>query len=134
MEPKIMIPDTEEMVEESLDKIYGLVEDKKYFQARDELLKYNAVDIAEMLEEITEEFDYERSIVLFRLLPKNISVDVFAELPSDDQVEIVNRITDKEINFIIQEMDFDDKIDMLEELPANIVNQILEKHQSRKES
>lgn len=122
-----LLPDTDERMEESLEKIFELLEEKKYFQARDEILKYNAVDIAEMLEEIIEEYDYERSIVLFRLLPKDISVDVFAELPSDDQLEIVDRITDKEINFIIQEMDFDDKIDMLEELPANIVNQILEK-------
>ncbi len=127
MENKILIPDTELLMEESLEKIIELLEEKKYFQARDELLKYNAVDIAEILEEITEELDYERSIVLFRLLPKAISVEVFSELPSDDQVEIVNRITDKEINFIVQEMDFDDKIDILEELPANIVNQILEK-------
>ena len=56
-----------------------------------------------------------------------MSVEVFSELPSDDQVEIVNGITDKEINFIVHEMDFDDKIDVLEELPANIVDKILEK-------
>ena len=67
------------------------------------------------------------TIILFRLLPKDVSVEVFSELPSDDQVEIVNGITDKEINFIVHEMDFDDKIDVLEELPANIVDKILEK-------
>ena len=79
LENKIMIPDTDLLMEESLEKIYGLLEEKKYFQARDELLKYNAVDIAEMLEEITEEYDYERSIVLFRLLPKAISDIVLFE-------------------------------------------------------
>lgn len=119
--------DLDLLLDESLEKILKLIEEKKYFQARDELLKYNAVDIAELLEEITEETEIEMTIILFRLLPKDVSVEVFSELPSDDQVEIVNGITDKEINFIVHEMDFDDKIDVLEELPANIVDKILEK-------
>ncbi|HKM28117.1 MAG TPA: magnesium transporter [Anaerovoracaceae bacterium] len=119
--------DLELAIEESLEKILELLEEKKYFMARDELLKYNAVDIAEMLEEVTEETDIQMTIILFRLLPKDVSVDVFSYLPSDDQVEIVNGITDKEITYIIQELDFDDKIDILEELPANVVDKILEK-------
>lgn len=119
--------DTDILMEESLEKILELLEEKRYFMARDELLKYNAVDIAELLEEVTEEMEIEMTIILFRLLPKDISVEVFSELPSDDQVEIVNGITDKEITFIVQEMDFDDKIDVLEELPANVVDKILEK-------
>lgn len=119
--------DSDMLMEESLEKILELLEGKKYFQARDELLKYNAVDIAELLEEITEETEIEMTIILFRLLPKDVSVEVFSELPTDDQVEIVNGITDKEITFIVQEMDFDDKIDVLEELPANVVDKILER-------
>ena len=125
MDNRVM--DLDLLLDESLEKILKLIEEKKYFQARDELLKYNAVDIAELLEEITEETEIEMTIILFRLLPKDVSVEVFSELPSDDQVEIVNGITDKEINFIVHEMDFDDKIDVLEELPANIVDKILEK-------
>ena len=61
------------------------------------------------------------------MLPKDVSVEVFSYLPSDDQVEIVQGITDREISYIIEELDFDDKIDVLEELPANIVDKILEK-------
>ena len=56
-----------------------------------------------------------------------MSVEVFSYLPSADQVEIVQGITDREISYIIEELDFDDKIDVLEELPANIVDKILEK-------
>ena len=125
MDNRVM--DLDLLLDESLEKILKLIEEKKYFQARDELLKYNAVDIAELLVDITEETELEMTIILFRLLPKDVSVEVFSELPSDDQVEIVNGITDKEINFIVHEMDFDDKIDVLEELPANIVDKILEK-------
>lgn len=126
MDNRIMI-DADILFEESLEKILDFLEGKKYFQARDELLKFNAVDIAELLEEITEETDIDMTIILFRLLPKAVSVEVFSELPTDDQIDIVNGITDKEINFIVQELDFDDKIDILEELPANVVDKILEK-------
>lgn len=118
--------DTDILMEESLEKILEWLEEKKYFQARDELLKYNAVDIAEMLEDICEEMDIDMTIILFRLLHKDISVEVFAELSSDTQVDIINAITDKELDYIVSELDFDDKIDVLEELPANVVNKILE--------
>ncbi|MDD5926596.1 MAG: magnesium transporter [Firmicutes bacterium] len=111
-----------------MEKILELLEEKKYFMARDELLKYNNADIAEMFEEMLEEPErLERTIVVYRLLPKDVSVEVFAYLPSDDQLKIVNGITDKELSYIIDELDFDDKIDILEELPANLVDKILEK-------
>ncbi|MDD7511218.1 MAG: magnesium transporter [Peptostreptococcaceae bacterium] len=119
--------DFEEIRDEVLEKILRFLSEKKYFKARDELLKLNVVDIAYILEEITEENESQSAVVLFRLLPKDVSVDVFAELPLDDQVKIVNIITDKELEYILQELDFDDKIDVLEELPANVVDKILEK-------
>ncbi len=112
---------------QSLEKIQGFLEEKKYFLARDELLKYNEVDIAELLEEVGEETNIELEIILFRMLPKDIAVEVFSYLPSDDQVRIVDCITDMETDYIIKELDFDDKIDVLEELPANVVTKILEK-------
>ena len=114
--------------EESLEKIFNWIEEKRYFQVRDELLKYNEADIAEMIEELLEDSDLiESTVVIYRLLPKAISVEVFAYLPSDDQLKIIDGITDKELNYIVQELDFDDKIDILEELPANVVDKILEK-------
>lgn len=119
--------DRDVMLEESTEKIIELIAEKKYFRARDELLKYNSVDIAELLENITEELGIQSTVILFRLLPKDVSVEVFSELPSDDQIKIISGITDKEIEYIVREMDFDDKIDILEELPANIVDKILEK-------
>ena len=119
--------DREELMAEGLEKILELVDQKKYFRARDELLHFNAVDTAEILEEVTEEAGIENTVILFRLLPKDISASVFAELPPDDQVNIITAITEREAEFIVQEMDFDDKIDVLEELPANVVSRILEK-------
>ena len=121
------IQDKDLMMDESIEKILELLEEKKYFSARDELMKYNAADIAEIIEEITDDSEIRMTVILFRLLPKDVLVEAFSYLPSDLQVDIVNEITDKEINYIIQELDFDDKIDVLEELPANLVNKILEK-------
>lgn len=127
MDPMIMI-DPEEAVKESMEKIFQLLDEKKYFLAKDELLKFNEPDIAEMFEELLEEPELlDRTIVVYRLLPKDISVEVFSYLPSDDQLKIVDGITDKELSYIIAELDFDDKIDILEELPANLVDKILEK-------
>lgn len=119
--------DRDELMEESLREILGYLDQKKYFKARDELLKFNAADIADILEEVNDEVDIHMTVILFRLLPKDTAVDVFSYLSADDQVDIINGITDKEIDFIVKELDFDDKIDILEELPANIVAKILAK-------
>lgn len=113
--------------DEIVQEILQLLEAKKYGKARDLILENNEVDIAEILEDILDELDIEKTIILFRTLPKDVSVEVFSYLPSDDQVAIINGITDKEIKHIMDELDFDDMIDVLEELPANVVDKILEK-------
>ncbi len=113
--------------DEDVQKVLDLLQEKSYFKARDEILKHNEVDISEILEEVLEDLGLEKTIIIFRMLPKDVSVEVFSYLPSDDQVAIVQGITDREISYIIEELDFDDKIDVLEELPANIVDKILEK-------
>lgn len=110
----------------TLEKVLECIENKKYSAARDLILENNAVEIAEILEEVLEETDVEKTTVLFRVLPKDISVDVFSYLPLEDQIAIIGAITDKEVSYIIDELDFDDMIDVLEELPANVVDKILE--------
>lgn len=119
--------ENERLIEEATDQIIELIENKKYIKARELLLDFNEVDIAEILEEIMDELGVEKTIILFRTLPKDISVEVFSYLATDEQLSIINGITDKEIKFIIDELPFDDMIDVLEELPANIVDKILEK-------
>lgn len=112
---------------DSLEKVFDLLEQKKYFQCRDELLTHDAVEISEMLEDIKRQYDLQKVVVLFRALPKDVSVEVFSYLDADDQVDIIGLITDPEIEFILDELAFDDMIDVLEELPANIVDKILSK-------
>ncbi len=121
------VVEMDQAYDETLEKIFELLEQKKYFHCRDELLKHNEVEIAEMLVDIRRKFDLQRMVVLFRALPKDTSVDVFAELSVDDQIDIINIITDPEIEYILAELDFDDMIDVLEELPSNIVDKILGK-------
>ena len=119
--------DMDQAYNDSLEKVYDLLDQKKYFQCRDELLTHDAVEISEMLEDIKREYDLQKVVVLFRALPKDVSVEVFSYLDADDQVDVIGLITDPEIEFILDELDFDDMIDVLEELPANIVDKILSK-------
>lgn len=110
-----------------LDGIFETIKAKRYVDAREMLLEHNEVDIAEILEEIIEELGVEATVIVFRMLPKDVAAEVFSYLPSTDQKAIISGITDKEITYIIEELDFDDKIDVIEELPATLVTKILEK-------
>lgn len=120
------IKEIDRALSETQEKIFELLEEKKYSQCRDELLSCNGVDIAEILQEVHYEYGPQKELMLFRILPKDISVEVFSNLDVDEQVDIIKLITDPEIQYIINEIDFDDMIDVLEELPANLVNKILE--------
>ena len=118
----------DEIYDELLEKIVDLIEEKKFKEVRDLFIEEltTEADAAELLEGIIDRCGVESAVIVFRMLPKAVSVEVFAYLPIDDQVSIINKITDKEIQFIMDEMDFDDMIDVMEELPATIVNKILE--------
>lgn len=121
------ILDRDALIDEGLERVLLLLDKKQYFKARDALMEFNAADIADILEGVNDEVDIHLTVILFRLLPKDLAVDVFSYMSPEDQVNIVNAITDKEISFIVQELDFDDKIDILEELPATVVSKILAK-------
>lgn len=104
-----------------MEKVLELIRENKLMQARSELIDMNVVDIAQLLDET----DQEKMLIIFRILPKDISADVFSYLSSEQQRYIIESITDKEIKTIIDELFFDDTIDFLEELPANVVKKVL---------
>lgn len=122
-----------DIVDELYPAVLELIEAKQYVLAREQLIQTNPVDIAEVFEELMANVGLEQTIILFRMLPKDTSVEVFACLDSDEQLAIISGITDKELHYIMDELDFDDMIDVLEELPANIVDKILAKatHEDR---
>jgi len=103
-------------------RILELIENKEYIKLKKELAEINEVDVAEILDPL----DPNTTLLIFRMLPKDLAVDVFAHFSTDQQREIINAITDKELKHILDELFFDDMIDMIEEMPANIVNKILQ--------
>ena len=81
------------------------------------------VDIAEGLEEIEED---SRVIKLFRMLPKDISSDVFSYMNSDQQLLIAQSASNAELKALVDDMFLDDTVDFLEEMPANVVKKALQ--------
>jgi len=105
----------------TLNKLLKLLSTKDYLAIKNELANLFAADIAELLEQIED----KHSIVVFRLLAKDLAVDVFAHLTMKKQIALSKLTNDDELSEIVNELYFDDKIDFLEEMPANIVKNIL---------
>lgn len=114
------------------NEVIEMLQTKQFNKARHEVLNYNEADIAEILEEIIDQISIEKAIILFRMLPKDISLEVFSFLSSDVQLKIISGITDKETLYLMDELFFDDMIDLLEELPANVVKKILSRTDKEK--
>lgn len=106
-----------------MKKIEKLILEKKYTEFKKEILNFEEADIAEILNELNDEL----LVKFFRLLPKDIAAKTFAFLELDNQQTIINSLTDKEAAKIIDNMFADDATDLLEEMPANVVQQILSK-------
>ncbi len=103
------------------DVLSALIEDKRYseFKSISELLP--AVDIAEALTLLPA----ERAMPAFRLLSKEVAADVFSELDSDIQQRVVELCSDTELSSMLDELYIDDTVDLIEEMPANMVKRIL---------
>lgn len=95
---------------------------KEYKAVRSILNVMNAVDIASLLSELED----KELVLAFRLIPKEKAADVFAEMDSTMQAYLVEMFTEKELREILDDLYMDDTVDMLEELPANLVTRILE--------
>ena len=104
-----------------INELIELVNEKAYKQIRARLMDLQEADIAELIEELED----RDALIVYRLLPKEIAADVFAFLDIETQSEISMLISEKELAYIINELNFDDKIDLLEEMPANVVKMIL---------
>lgn len=106
------------------EKFDALIEEKKIKDLQKELENTHAFDIAEYLSELADEKP-QLAIKVFRLLSKEKGADVFAELGSDEQEIIINALTDIEISDIVEDLYVDDAVDMMEELPANLVKRVM---------
>lgn len=112
----------EKRIEELENQIKDLLNDKKYHQIRELLVDLNEADIAEIIETIDNKEDVVR---IFRLLPKDSAADVFSYIPVEYEQMIIESLTNREIGQIMNDLYSDDAVDMLEEMPANVVKKVL---------
>lgn len=110
------------MENEKFENLNELLEKKNYaafMRAADEM---NPVDAADFLTSLPE----SKQLAVFRMFKKDIAADIFAELDPEIQEKIISTATDTEISGMIEDLYIDDAVDMLEELPANMVKKILQ--------
>ena len=105
-------------VESTLD---ALLTEKKYSTIRDILITMNPADIASVFDSMEE----ERLPLLFRLLPKELAAETFVEMEPDAQELLIRGFSDSELREVVDELYVDDAVDIVEEMPANVVRRIL---------
>lgn len=105
------------------EKIIGLLEERKFKELKEKLENMHPVDIVDILDE--PEIDKKQMVLLFRLLSKEEAADVFTDMNSDMREYLINALTDSELEEVMDEMYLDDAVDVLEEMPANVVDRLL---------
>ena len=109
------------MAEEKIDALLELLKQRKFTQVYDELKEMRPEDIAPLFEQI----DMQDAVKLFRLLPKSLAADTFVEMDSEHQQKLIEAFSDTELKAMLDEMYVDDTVDIIEEMPANVVRRIL---------
>ena len=103
------------------ETLVSLLEEKKYPTLRDVLVTLNPADIAALFEELPA----DRLPLLFRLLPKELAAETFVEMEPDEQELLIRGFSNNELKEVIDELYLDDAVDIVEEMPANVVKRIL---------
>ena len=113
------------------ETIQTLLDNKRYSTLRDILNTMNPVDIAAVFEDLQS----EKTALLFRLLPKETAAETFVEMDEETQQLLIHGFSDTELKEVIDELYVDDAVDLIEEMPANVVKRILRQAdpQTRKE-
>ena len=99
-----------------------LVKTKQFRALRAHLDEMNEVDIAEFLDEL----EPDQQVVVFRLLPKETAAEVFSYMEPEIQEKIVRTLTDTELQHILDDLFMDDYVDLVEEMPANVVKRVMQ--------
>ena len=106
---------------EEVEKIREMLKNKDFTALKEYLKEINSVDISYLFDELKG----EEIIVVYRLLEKEKSAEVFTELDSDIQEKLIGVLTDKELKDVVNELYIDDAVDLIEEMPSNVVKRIL---------
>ena len=104
------------------ERLNALLNANRHSELRGALMMLNPVDIAQFMEEL----DREKLLLVFRVLPKDVSAEVFSYMDPDQQQMLIESIGDAEIRALLDEMFLDDTVDFLEELPAGVVKRVLQ--------
>ena len=113
------LEEREELTEE---RILEMLEERQYKELKEELENnMYPIDLADIL----ENFDQKHLVMVFRLLAKEEAAETFTYMNSDMRELLINALTDSELEEVMEEMYLDDTVDVLEEMPANVVDRLL---------
>ena len=117
----IVIKAKTEARHEKLLEIIDSIENKKFTSLKPILSELEPVDIAEIINDMDE----EKIPYIFRILPKDLASEVFVEMDNDSQKIVISAFTDQELSNIVNDLFVDDTVDLIEEMPSNVVRRIL---------
>ena len=103
------------------DQIIKFLEERNFKELKEKLENLHPVDLVDAMEEL----DKKQRMLVFRLLSKEEAAEVFTDMNSDMREELLEALTDSELKEIMDEMYVDDTVDVLEEMPANVVDRLL---------
>ncbi len=104
-----------------MDNLRELYRQKNFEQLVEQLNNWHGADLAEYFKELST----EERVILFRLLKKDLASGVFSHMDKGEQWNLINSITDRGIRGLLSGLAFDDKVDLLEEMPANVAKKVL---------
>ena len=104
-----------------IEEIKKLIEEKKFNILKTELKETNAADIPALLEDL----DKEHVVRLFRILSKEQAGEAFSYMEPDMKEKLIHNLTDAELKNVMDELFMDDTVDLIEEMPSNVVKRIL---------
>lgn len=105
-----------------IEEIKEFIKNKNFNELKRKLANMNSADISEMLDELENK---ESVIIVFRLLAKEKAGETFSRMESDMREKLINDLTDKELKNVLDELFMDDTVDLIEEMPSNVVTKIL---------
>lgn len=103
------------------EEIVRLFEERRFSVLKPLLSSMNATDVAAVFEEVED----EDLPVLFRILPKDLAADTFVEMDKDTREKLLHKLNDLEVKAVMDELFLDDTVDVIEEMPANVVKRLL---------
>ena len=128
---EMSVEDTVDMVEDlpagvarriaEEDEILRLLQERNFTVLKPLLREFNPTDLAEIFDEVPK----EEVVLIFRILPKDLAAETFVEMSGDSKEALIRSLNDIELKAVMDELFLDDTVDLIEEMPANVVKRII---------